>query len=142
MQPRILVPFDFHEPAARALAWADDLRRSVGGGIIKVIHLVDNMPAEHDLRSVPLLPTPEELAELERKLSAAVAELAPGALTELSLVNDFGAAIVATAQAWPAELIAMGTHGRGPVGRLVLGSVADYVVRHASCPVVTLRAPK
>jgi nucleotide-binding universal stress UspA family protein len=139
MQPRILVPFDFNEPAARALAWAADLVRSVGGGTIKVIHLVDNLPAEHDLRTVPLLPTAEERAELSRKLSAVVADLAPGALTELVLASDFGAAIVDAAKAWPAELIAMGTHGRGIVGRLVLGSVADHVVRHASCPVVTMR---
>lgn len=142
MQPLILVPFDFSEPAARALTWAADLQSSVRGGAIKVLHLVDNLPAQHDLRTVPLLPTPEELAELTRKLNAAVADLAPGALTALALVADFGAAIVDAANQWPAGLIAMGTHGRGAVGRLVLGSVADYVVRHANCPVVTVRIPK
>ena len=47
--------------------------------------------------------------------------------------------VLSAADAHNAELIVMGTHGRGGVKRLVLGSVADYVVRHASCPVVTVR---
>jgi nucleotide-binding universal stress UspA family protein len=38
-----------------------------------------------------------------------------------------------------ADLIVVGTHGRGRVGRLVLGSVSDHVVRHAPCPVLIVR---
>ena len=36
-------------------------------------------------------------------------------------------------------MIAMGTHGRGLIARTFLGSVAEYVVRHAECPVITMR---
>ena len=36
------------------------------------------------------------------------------------------------------ELIVMGTHGRGPLGHMVMGSVAERVVRHAPCPVLTV----
>ena len=38
------------------------------------------------------------------------------------------------------DLIVMGTHGRGPLGHVVLGSVAERVVRKAPCPVLTVRA--
>lgn len=41
-----------------------------------------------------------------------------------------------------ADLVAMGTHGRGGVSRMLLGSVADRVIRSAPCPVLTVRAPE
>ncbi len=47
--------------------------------------------------------------------------------------------IVAVAKAWPADMIVIGTHGRGTVGRLLLGSVAEGVLHHAHCPVVIVR---
>jgi nucleotide-binding universal stress UspA family protein len=40
------------------------------------------------------------------------------------------------------HLIVMGTHGRGPLGHMVLGSVAERVVRKAPCPVLTVRTPE
>ena len=49
--------------------------------------------------------------------------------------------IVALAQDKRADLIVIGTHGRGGVNRALLGSVADRVVRLASCPVLTVREP-
>ena len=45
------------------------------------------------------------------------------------------------AQEWPAELVVMGTHGRKGLKRIVLGSDAEYVVRHATVPVLLVRAP-
>jgi nucleotide-binding universal stress UspA family protein len=49
------------------------------------------------------------------------------------------ACIVQQAGEWPADLIVCGTHGRRGIGRLVLGSDAEYVVRHASVPVLARR---
>ncbi|MCC7034990.1 MAG: universal stress protein [Acidobacteria bacterium] len=40
------------------------------------------------------------------------------------------------------DLIVMGTHGRGPLGHVVMGSVAERIVRKAPCPVLTVRAPE
>jgi len=51
-----------------------------------------------------------------------------------------GPAIVEAANAEAADLIVVGSHGRGPVGRFVLGSVSDYVIRHAGAPVLIVRA--
>jgi len=49
------------------------------------------------------------------------------------------AAILAAAKAWGADLIAMSTHGRGGFGRLLFGSVAEHVLRHADVPVFLMR---
>jgi nucleotide-binding universal stress UspA family protein len=50
--------------------------------------------------------------------------------------------IVEAAKDWDAELIVVGSHGRTGLQRLILGSVAEYVVRHASCSVEVSRRPK
>ncbi len=54
--------------------------------------------------------------------------------------GDAGDGIVAAAQAEAADLIVVGTHGRGTVGRFLLGSVSDHVVHRAGCPVLVVRA--
>ena len=51
-----------------------------------------------------------------------------------------GPSIVAAAASEQADMVIVGSHGRGVVGRFVLGSVSEHVVRHASCPVVVVRA--
>jgi nucleotide-binding universal stress UspA family protein len=53
--------------------------------------------------------------------------------------GDPGESIVEAATAEHADLIVVGTHERGTVGRLFLGSVSDHVVRHAGCPVMVVR---
>jgi nucleotide-binding universal stress UspA family protein len=47
---------------------------------------------------------------------------------------------VRAAKAWPADLIVIGSHGRAGIVRTLLGSVAEGVMRHASCPVLVVRA--
>ena len=49
--------------------------------------------------------------------------------------------ILAAAREWDAEVIVIGTHGRSGVSRLVLGSTAESVVRHAPCPVLVIKPP-
>lgn len=53
--------------------------------------------------------------------------------------GDPGESIVEAAAAEHADMIVVGTHERGTVGRLFLGSVSDHVVRHAGCPVMVVR---
>ena len=59
--------------------------------------------------------------------------------TGLTWDGDAGVMIVEAAEAESADLIVVGTHERGAVGRLFLGSVSDHVVRHARCPVMVVR---
>ena len=47
--------------------------------------------------------------------------------------------ILAAAREWEADAIVIGTHGRSGVSRIVLGSTAESVVRHASCPVLVIK---
>ena len=54
-------------------------------------------------------------------------------------VGEPGESIVEAADAEDADLILVGSHGRGGVGRVLLGSVSDFVVRHANCPVLVVR---
>jgi nucleotide-binding universal stress UspA family protein len=55
-------------------------------------------------------------------------------------VGHAATGIVEIAEKWAADLIVMGSHGREGLGRLLLGSVADAVIRHAPCPVLVARA--
>jgi nucleotide-binding universal stress UspA family protein len=50
--------------------------------------------------------------------------------------------IVRYAEEQQIDLIVIGTHGRGPIGHMLLGSVAEKVVRKSPCPVLTVRQPQ
>jgi nucleotide-binding universal stress UspA family protein len=56
--------------------------------------------------------------------------------------GDPGESIIAAADAEGAEMIVVGSHGRAGVNRLLMGSVSEYVVRHALCPVLVVRPPQ
>jgi nucleotide-binding universal stress UspA family protein len=112
----------------------------VGGGEFKLLHVVSIMPTAHDIRAAVMMPTEEEVEKVKQSLKETAENLAPFAKTELVMATSIGHAVIDVSMKWPAELIVMGTHGRGAVGRMVFGSVADYVMRNASCPVVTMRA--
>jgi nucleotide-binding universal stress UspA family protein len=56
--------------------------------------------------------------------------------------GDPGEAILNAAAAEGVDLIVVGSRGRSPVGRLLLGSVSDHIVRHADCPVLVVRADR
>ena len=145
MQPRILVPIDFSDASLAALKWAAELRRAVGGGALKLLHVVSIPPLIDDLRAaVMMAPSPEELEKLQVSLRELAAKEDADAETETEVVTgiDIGTAIMEEAAQWPAELIVLGSHGRSAVGRMVFGSVATYVTQHASCPVTTVRAPR
>ena len=55
-------------------------------------------------------------------------------------VGDPSVEIVKAAKEWPADLIVIGSHGREGISRMMLGSVAEAVTRHAPCPVLVVRA--
>lgn len=90
--------------------------------------------------------TPDEMraldAKVEEHLRARAATLArPGLHLDIEVVEGSAAdGILAAAQRLGADLIVIGTHGRRGIAHLVLGSVAEAVVRRATCPVLAVHA--
>jgi nucleotide-binding universal stress UspA family protein len=77
-------------------------------------------------------------AALERTAEVLAAQ---GSVERRVDVGDAGATICAVAEREKADVIVVGSHGRGLLGRIVhLGSVSEYVMRHAPCPVLVVRA--
>ncbi len=136
----ILVPFDFSPPAASALQWASDLHRQLGSAAVHVLHLWNLIPAAMIGAPEAAGPSEEDVKVLERDLHAACRQHGLEASVSVEPAADIGEAILRKAQETHADLIVMGTHGRGGLTRAVFGSVADRVVRRANCPVTVLRA--
>ncbi|MDZ7271703.1 MAG: universal stress protein [candidate division KSB1 bacterium] len=142
---RILFPTDFSSCADQALDYALRLARQYQAELhvlhATVLHEDDPHHPAHHLPDVAALRARlRELAEADMK--AAVAAHKGGDL-KVKTAQRFGIAAAPTileyAEDKRIDLIVMGTHGRRGLGRLFLGSVAEEVVRHASCPVLTVR---
>lgn len=144
MKPRILVPYDFSTYSEQALAWAADLQRTTGAEPIRMIHAIDSRAAGTGAAGAGpdlLFPNDDEIAGLERSMrEAALRNGSQASVVVRILARPVGDTILDAARDMGAELIVMGTHGRSGVRRVFLGSVAEHVLRHAECPVVTLRA--
>jgi nucleotide-binding universal stress UspA family protein len=80
-----------------------------------------------------------EIAEMRVSLSDIARKAGCEATVEVILSAAPGVAIVEAAARLKADLIVLGTHGRGVFSRFFVGSVAEYVLRHASVPVLTVR---
>jgi len=144
----ILVATDFSEPSDAALAYGRELARTFGASLT-LLHVVDNLASRGFGADGFSLATPDLQDQLEAQSKAHVdaqlfdddrTALRARAVTVTSSAPS--SAIVAYAQAHAVDLIVMGTHGRGAVAHLLLGSVAERVVRTAPCPVLTVRHPE
>jgi nucleotide-binding universal stress UspA family protein len=146
MAGRIVVGVDGSELGLAALEWAVAEAR-LRNAIVVAVHAWAFVPPP-SLTDPGLVPMPAgDLAEdLDRERDAAQAVLddavgqvdTDGVQVETVLVeNAAGDALVDAAQS--AELVVVGSHGRGGLASALLGSVSGHVVRHASCPVVILR---
>jgi len=140
----ILVPTDFSEPAASALAYATDLAEGLGARVF-LLHTFE----------LPIVGFPDgamvataELASrivnaAQKALDDAVAKVRRGsiAVTPLLKQGDPRDVVLATAEETGADIIVMGTHGRSGIARALLGSVTERVVRTSSVPFLTVHAP-
>src|SRR5262245_17840758 len=141
---RILAPTDFSEPSKAAVKYAIELARQFSAKLY-MLHVVSKAPAE----STEGIEHPIGL--FERMQDSARAELgkilidhqARDVSSEFaSLVGTAHVEIVRYAKDRDIDLIVMGTHGRGLVAHMLMGSVAENVVRRAPCPVLTVRHPQ
>jgi universal stress protein A len=142
---RILVPIDFSPTSDAALAQARGLAAGLGASV-RLVHVFDDpgvcaaMSADGPLflpAQMRALTTAGVEARLRERLTAAV-DAGLGHDTAL-LTGPVASTIVDYAQSHAIDLIVMGTHGRSGMAHLLLGSVAERVVRTAPCPVLTVR---
>ena len=134
----LLVAYDFTPAAGRALAWAAELQRS-RGATLHVVNVLDPVPPMSAAVAAPLL-EPDVVGtehELRRVLDAADAT----GTAQVVLSALPGEAIVEVARERRPDMVVVGTHGREGLARMLLGSVAEHVIRHCDAPVLTLRVP-
>lgn len=144
MYARILVAVDGSPGSARAVAHAIALSKAFGA-VLRVLHVVDMgwLALGPELAVDTQRLAAARRAEGERTVTAALETArAAGVPVETSLVETGApgqrvpSQIVQEAQAWHADLLVLGTHGRSGAERLLLGSVAEGVARRASVPVL------
>lgn len=140
---RILVPTDFSEPAQAALKWATTLAREFDSRIF-LVHVVPEpyaYPWGTELSSLPLneiLTQSEEAARQRLGELAAETGLPAERVSTNAMVGTPVDQIIAQVKEQKIDLVVLGTHGRGPVGHFLLGSVAERVVRRSPVPVLTV----
>lgn len=142
---KILVPIDFSNSAEQALGWAKELAHLFGAEIV-LVHVIDTTVAAvaglpMDVYSVPV--TGELYDRIRKEGEAALKAIPSSPEITQRLIQDGHPreAVIEIAKQLKVDLIVMGTHGRRGVSHLFFGSVAEYVVRMAPVPVLTVRAP-
>ncbi len=139
---KILVAVDFSDPSHLALREAAELVAKYGGELT-VVHVRDGLSL-HGLTSHPaderLLPTRHALEDqLMREWHDEAARRSERPVRAVQLEGVAWEAIVGHARSGDFDLVVVGAHAGGGGAAALLGSVAEKVVRHASCPVFVVR---
>ena len=144
----ILVATDFGEAADVAFAYGRELARTFGA-TLEVLHVADNLIARGFAAEGYMAAYPELQRDVEnaaaRQLDARLCDEDRALLGAKGVVRTSTSpalTIVEYAREADVDLIIMGTHGRGAMAHLLMGSVAERVVRTAPCPVLTVRHPE
>lgn len=146
MFDRILIAVADDELAGQVIAAATGLARALGAHLA-LVHVVD-LAIAGSIAAAPLADGGSPLATQQiveaqegsgEDFIERAARMIDGDAERFLREGSPAAEIVAVADEWRAGLIVIGTHGRGGLGRLMLGSVAEGVLREAPCPVLTIR---
>jgi len=141
----ILVPSDFSECSDQAVRYGLELARKFDA-TIHLLHVVQDpatQPWVAEGFAMPLLDVVEQWQkQAEGRLAAAVPPADRARSRVVAVIGSSYAEILRYAEEQGIDLIVMGTHGRGAVGHLLLGSIAEKVVRRSPCPVLTVRHPQ
>lgn len=136
---RVLFPTDYSEAAEKAFVHAAHLA-AVHGAELHALH-VTSEPSEGSRRLIPA-GSLDAAAQLGIAAGPAAGPLPGDRIIERVIRADSAPeGIVRYAEEHDIDLIVMGTHGRQALERMLIGSVAERVVREAPCPVLTVRAP-
>ena len=147
MYQRILAPIDGSPSSKQGLAEAVAVARLTGGRL-RLVHVINEPFVAMGLDGA--LSTGADLFQIVRDAAQAVLADAmagvrlAGVDVDGQLLDSFEGRVcdlvVKAAQDWPADLIVIGTHGRRGVGRLLLGSDAEQILRLAPVPVLLVRS--
>jgi nucleotide-binding universal stress UspA family protein len=146
---KVLVATDFSEPSDAALAYGRELAFTFGAQLV-VAHVAENTltrgfgGGDGFVFVDPALQRSVE-ARAHRQLETLISDEDREQLYAAAVVLTSNApahAITEYAKEAAVDLIVLGTHGRGAVAQLLMGSVAERVVRTAPCPVLTVRHPE
>ena len=147
MYKRILVPVDGSDTSRRGLEEALKLAKSFAAEV-RLVHVVNELiPFGGDQLYYAFPTVIDSLREQGKRVLQNAQTIADseGVKVQTHLIEAIGPRaadlIVKDAEAWHADLIVMGTHGRRGLGRWALGSDAEQVLRTASSPVLLVRAP-
>lgn len=142
---RVFVPIDFSPPSEAALVYALKLAQLIGAEV-EACHII---PTPHVLDALYErgFTSSESVQRIIQKARTRIKEIAEAQETSVPLrihcqaeEGEAAEHILQQANNFKADLIVMGTHGRSGVEHFFLGSVAETVIRRASCPVLTVRS--
>jgi len=147
MYSKMLVPVDGSEPSKLALHETIQLAHALNASI-RLLHVVDIwslLTAETTAASYDTLFDLLRREGAQLLLDNAASVSRAGIVVETILVEapdvQIGECVVRKAREYQADLIICGTHGRRGVRRLLMGSDAEYIVRHSPVPVLLVRIP-
>uniref|UniRef100_Q3AQX7 Universal stress protein family n=1 Tax=Chlorobium chlorochromatii (strain CaD3) TaxID=340177 RepID=Q3AQX7_CHLCH len=132
---KIICPVDFSDLSRKALQYANEFAQ-LSGGQVFLVGVIENDPSinySHGLE--------KERAEEEQKLVALIEEEnMQGIVADYVIYEGFAEeCILDYAKRQEADVIVMGSHGRRGLKRMILGSVAEHVIRRAPCPVLVVK---
>lgn len=139
---KILVPIDFSKVSEDALPWAIFLAGEFEAELI-LLHVVEKFPSDYllgpELMNHVITPLMKEGEAVLKALAGGLSEVSGGRVSVVVREGKPFEEICRTAQKLSADLITLTTHGYTGLKRVWLGSTAERVVRHASCPVLAVR---
>ena len=140
MAKKILVPTDFSTTTQAAMNLATSLARDSGAALV-ILHVEEPPMAYGGGEFYYGIQEPDQ-EELMRMLHEVVPADPAVPYVHRSVTGDPAHAIVRIAEEEDVDMIVMTSHGRTGLTRLLMGSVAEVVVRHAKCPVLTVKQPE
>jgi nucleotide-binding universal stress UspA family protein len=144
MYKRILVPIDGSETSSIGLTEAIHFAKNQGARI-RLVHVVNELLVVLPEAYLNIGPIVDELRRAGKIVldNSEKAVRSAGVEVDTILIeamgNQAGDQIIRQAKEWGADLIVCGTHGRRGIRRIVMGSDAEYIVRHTSVPILLIR---
>lgn len=144
---KILLPTDFSGCANYALPYTASIARATGAKIICLNVVEPVVPAVGYTGLAEPMPIADISEQLEDSAERQLPKLAECEecvglnVEELIVHGDAAAEIVRVAEELAVDLIVISSHGRTGLGRIIFGSTAEAVVRHATCPVLVVKPP-